>query len=312
MKRYVIRRILLLLLVVFGVVTATFFIMHLTPGDPVRTFLGSKAPQSAVDALRQQWGLDASLGQQYLNLLTGIVTGNLGTSHYYNSSEVSSLLVARLPVTLVLMFFGALLAVVIAVPLAVASSADKRGIVATVIRSFNAIVQGMPAFFVGSFLIVLLGVRIRLFPAGGYPSDLLGQARALVLPSLTIALSVVPILVRSLSNAMQDVAGSEYVAFARSKGLSPRRVLGAYVLRNASVPGVSVLGIQIGALAGGTLVVEQVFALPGAGSMLMTGILTRDYPVIQGTTMAFAIIVVLVFFITDFVYAALDPRVRLA
>jgi peptide/nickel transport system permease protein len=311
MGRYLERRLLLLIPVILGVITLAFFMMHLSPGDPARVFLGPKATQHAVDLLRLKWGLDQSVWQQYLNFLGQTFTGNLGDSLYF-SSPILSLLAVRLPVTLMLMLMGALFAVVISLPLAVLSATSNNGVAASVVRTFNALIQGMPAFFIGSMLILLLGVKTHLFPAGGYPTDFLGQLDALVLPALTIALGIVPLLVRSLNAAMRETFTSEFVAFGLAKGLSRERILAAYVLRNSSVTGISILGIQVGALAGGALVVEQVFALPGMGSMLMTGILSRDYPVVQACTLAFAILVVLVYLATDLIYAFLDPRVRLA
>lgn len=311
MTRYLGRRILLLIPVILGVITVAFFMMHLSPGDPARVFLGPKATQHAVDLLRHKWGLDQSIGKQYLSFVGETVTGNLGDSLYF-SSPVTTLLAIRMPVTLMLMLMGAVFAVIISVPLAILSASDTKGFAATVVRTFNALVQGMPTFFIGAILILVLGVRARIFPAGGYPSNFGGQLIALVLPALTIALGIVPLLVRSLNNSMKDTFGSEFVAFGRAKGLSRGRIMAAYVLRNGSVSGISILGIQVGALAGGALVVEQVFALPGMGSMLMTGILNRDYPVVQACTLAFAVLVVLVYLATDLVYAVLDPRVRLA
>jgi peptide/nickel transport system permease protein len=311
MARYLGRRILLLIPVILGVITVAFFMMHLTPGDPARVFLGPKATQSAVDLLRHKWGLDQSIGQQYLSFVGETVTGNLGDSLYF-SSPVTALLAIRLPVTLMLMLMGAVFAVIISVPLAILSATDTKGFVATAVRTFNALVQGMPTFFIGAILILMLGVRARIFPAGGYSTNFGGQLIALVLPAITIALGIAPLLVRSLNNSMKDTFGSEFVAFGRAKGLSRGRIMAAYVLRNGSVSGISILGIQVGALAGGALVVEQVFALPGMGSMLMTGILNRDYPVVQACTLAFAVLVVLVYLATDLVYAVLDPRVRLA
>lgn len=311
MWRYLGTRILMLIPVILGVITISFFLMHVTPGDPARAYLGPKASAHSVALLRRKWGLDQSLWVQYLTFLKGVVTFNLGSSLFYNA-PITTLLVNRLPVTLLLMFGGALFGVAISLPLAMVSATSGNGYGANAIKAFVALIQGMPTFFVGSMLIVLFGLIIRIFPAGGYPTDFPGQLWALVLPSLTIALSITPVLVRSLVASMRDVLTSEFVAFGRSKGLTPGRVMTAYVLRNGSISGISILGVQVGYLAGGALVIEQVFALPGMGSMLMTGILNRDYPVVQACTLTFAILVVLVYLATDLVYAVLDPRVRLA
>ncbi len=311
MYRWISRRLLLSIPVIWGVVTGSFLLLHVAPGDPARIALGPKATQASVEALRDQLGLTGSLPTQYVHYLGQLVQGDLGTSIYFRA-PITQLLAQRLPVTIILIILSALFATIISVPLASWSASNPEGPRAYVVRLFNAIVQGAPAFFIGSMLILFLGVRIRLFPAGGYPSSFGGRIWALILPSITIALTIVPVLVRGLKNSMIESGNSEYVTFARSKGLAERRVQRRYVLRNASVSGVSILGIQVGALASGALVIEEVFAIPGMGSMLMTGILNRDYAVVQACTLVFGLLVIIVYLITDIIYARLDPRVRLA
>ena len=311
MRRWFARRMLLAIPVVWGVVTISFMLMHLAPGDPARAALGEKASDASVAALRHQWGLDRSLPEQYLSYLGELVHGDLGTSSYFHTS-ITSLMGERLPVTLALIVLSAILASLISVPLASWSAGRPGGAASHAVRLFNAVIQGSPTFFIGSMLILFLGVRVALFPAGGYPDDLAGRAWSLVLPSLTIALSIVPLLVRGLRAAMIESFGSEYVSFARSKGLAEGPVRRHYVLRNAGISGVSILGIQVGALASGALVIEQVFAIPGMGSMLMTGILNRDYALVQACTLVFGLLVVVVYLATDLVYARLDPRTRLS
>lgn len=311
MRRWLIKRLLLAIPVVFGVVTISFMLMHLAPGDPARLYLGDKASAVSVAALRHTWGLDKSIPAQYAHYLAQLATGDLGQSTYFRT-DITSLILERLPVTLGLMVFGAVFAVLISVPLASRSAARPNGVFDGVTRVFNAVIQGSPTFFVATILILFLGLKLAIFPAGGYPADFLGRIWALILPGLAIALSIVPLLVRSLKTAMIEARTSEYVAFATSKGLPQAVVARRYVLHNAGISGVSILGIQIGALASGALIVEQVFAIPGLGSMLINGILNRDYLVVEGCTLVFGIIVVLVYLITDFVYARLDPRARLA
>jgi peptide/nickel transport system permease protein len=170
----------------------------------------------------------------------------------------------------------------------------------------------MPSFWVGTILIIIFALRLHIFPVAGYGNGLPGHLEALVLPGLTIAVSIAPMLVRSLRTATIEALNSDYVAFARAKGASGRAVLLRYGLRNASISAVTVLGINIGFLVGGTLVIENVFALPGLGSLMVQAILDRDFPVVQGIALFFAVIVVLVYLLTDVAYALLDPRVRLA
>lgn len=311
MLRWLTRRLLLAIPVVWGVVTISFILMRLSPGDPARTALGEKASDAAVAQLRHEWGLDKSLWSQYVSYLGDLLHGSLGTSMYFRT-PITTLLAQRLPVTIGLMVLAAVFAVLLAVPVASRSATHPNGLVSHASRFINAVLQGAPTFLIGGLLLTFFGVRWAILPAGGYPDDTVGRIRALILPAVAIALGIVPLLVRGLRASMTEALSSEYVSFARSKGLSERQVSTRYVLRNAGIPGVSILGIQVGALASGALVVEQVFAVPGMGSMLMTGILNRDYLVVQACTLVFGLLVVVVYLLTDIAYARLDPRARLA
>ncbi|WP_159701667.1 ABC transporter permease [Arthrobacter sp. 18067] len=311
MTRFLVRRLGLLALVVWGVVTATFILVHATPGDPARATLGDKASESAVQALRAEWGLDQPLGVQYWHFLMDLVGGNLGTSFQYRSPIVS-LLAERLPTTLLLMLMAVTFAVVISLPLATWVAVRGRGGADIGVRIFGAVVQGTPAFLTGTLLVIIFGLKLRWFPVGGYGSTTAEHLYSLVLPALTIALGIVPMLLNSLRASLTDALQSDFVAFGHSKGLRPATVLAAYAIRNGSISGVTILGIQAGALAGGALVVEKVFAIPGMGSLMLAGILGRDFPVVQATTLVFAGIVVVVYLVTDLSYALLDPRARLA
>lgn len=308
--RYVIRRLLLLVPVVLGVTLLVFFSIHLVPGDPARSFLGDRATPSAVAALHREWGLDRPVWVQYWLFIKRLLHGNLGHSLFYQSST-TSLIGTALPVTLLLLTFGAFLAMLIAVPLALASALRPDRIVDHLVRAIGVGGIGMPSFWVGNILILLLALDTGLFPVAGYGQGFFGHVQSLFLPSLTIALSIAPILIRSLRQGMIAALNSDYVAFARAKGASPATVLFRYGLRNAAIPAVSVLGVNIGFLVGGTLIVENVFALPGLGTLMVQSILDRDFPVVQGIALVFALLVVLVYLLTDVAYALLDPRVRL-
>lgn len=311
MWSFVGRRLLLLVLVAFGVVTLAFLLMHITPGDPALTYLGNHADPQALAALRHSWGLDRPLWRQYLDFVTGLFTGDLGSSLFYRIPN-TDLIAQRLPVTLMLMAMSTLFSVLIAVPLGILAALKKNGLVDEGIRIFNALAQGMPAFWIGSMLIMLLALRAGLFPVGGYGSSFSEHLRSLVLPSFSVSLMIVPTLVKSLRSSMIETLSAEFVAFGRSKGLRQMTVLLKYALRNGSISGVSILGINVGTLAGGSLVIENVFALPGMGTAMMQGILNRDFPVVQISTLIFAAIVIIVYLLTDVAYALLDPRVRLA
>ena len=209
------------------------------------------------------------------------------------------------------MLVSLVFAVVISVPLSLWVAAKRSATSAIVSRVFAATVQGMPAFFVGTLLILVLGVSLGVFPVGGYGSNFGEHLYSLVLPGLAVALTICPVLIRSLTAALNDSMSAEYTNFALSKGLSRKRTVIDYAFRNAGITGVSILGIQVGHLVGGALVVENVFAIPGVGSLLMEAVLARDYDVVQALTVIFGVLVVLVYLLTDVVYSVVDPRVRL-
>ncbi len=308
--RYIARRLVLVVPVALGVTLLAFFSIHLVPGDPARTFLGDRATPQTVAALHRAWGLDHPIPVQYWLFMDRLFHGNLGQSLYYQSS-VAGLIISRLPVTLLLLAYAAAGAVLISVPLALAAARRPDGIADQAVRAVGIVGIGMPSFWVGTILIIVLALHAGLFPVAGYGSSLPGHLWSLVLPGLTVAISIAPMLVRSLRTAMIDALNSDYVAFARAKGAGGTAVLLRYGLRNASISAVSILGINIGFLVGGTLVIENVFALPGLGSLMVQSVLDRDFPVVQGITLIFAVIVVLVYLLTDVAYALLDPRVRL-
>ena len=309
MAGYVVRRLLMIIPIVLGVATITFFLLKLAPGDPVLAFLGDKATPAMVSKLRESWGLDRPLLVQYFAFLFDLVRGNLGQSFIYQV-EVVQLIQTRLPATLVLMLVAMVFAVVISVSLSLWVSVSKSTVASLVVRLVTATVQGMPTFFIGSLLIAFVALKTGLFPVGGYGSTFPEQMRALVLPGLAVALSICPTLVRSLIASLNETLDAPFVEFASAKGLPRLQVITGYALRNSSISAISVLGIQVGNLVGGALIVENVFAIPGIGTLLLRSVLTRDFPVVQALTVVFGILVVVVYLLTDIVYSLLDPRVR--
>ena len=310
MGKYILRRVLLMIPIVLGVATLSFILMKLAPGDPAAAYLGDKATPENVAQLRRAWGLDEPMIIQYLQFLGGLLVGDFGQSFIFQTS-VLELLKLRMPATLLLMLMSLVFAVVISVPLSLWVAAKRSAASAIVSRVFAATVQGMPAFFVGTLLILVLGVNLGVFPVGGYGSSFGEHLYSLVLPGLAVALTICPVLIRSLTAALNDSMSAEYTNFALSKGLSRKRTVIDYAFRNAGITGVSILGIQVGHLVGGALVVENVFAIPGVGSLLMEAVLARDYDVVQALTVIFGVLVVLVYLLTDVVYSVVDPRVRL-
>jgi peptide/nickel transport system permease protein len=306
---FVIRRLLLLVPTAIGVTIIAFFMIHLIPGDPARTILGIHATPKAIAILHRQWGLNRPLASQYWLFMDRLLHGNLGQSLYYNV-PVAHLVTSRLPATLWLICYAAVIAVVISVPLAMIAASRKDAVRDHIVRAVPLLGLGMPAFWLALILQTELAVRFRLFPVTGYGSGLVGHLHSMFLPSLVVAIALCPVVIRSLRASMLNVLGAEFVTTARAKGVGSLRLFVRHVLRNAVIPAVTVLGINIGFLIGGTLIVEQVFAVPGIGSLMINSIFQRDFPVVQAIALVFGVMVVLVNLLTDVAYAALDPRVR--
>ncbi|MFN2627160.1 MAG: ABC transporter permease [Gaiellaceae bacterium] len=307
---YVLRRLLQLVPIALGVTILIFFLIHLVPGDPARTILGNQATPERIALVRHDFGLDRPLLVQYERFMGRIVHGDLGSSLFY-SVPAGRLVLDRLSVTLWLIGFGTLLAVLIAVPLAAVAATKRNRWPDQLVRAVPLVGLGFPAFWLGIMLLLVFGLHLgRGFPVGGYGSGFLGHLHSMFLPALTVALGIAPILIRSLRASLLEVLESDYIVTARSKGIPERRVLARHALRNAVISTVSVLGVNVGYLVGGTLVIEQVYALPGIGQLMINSIFERDFPVVQAVTFVFAVMVVLVYLTTDVVHALLDPRVR--
>jgi peptide/nickel transport system permease protein len=290
------------------IMVVAFVLVRLLPGDPASAILGLKATDADVARLNAEYGLDKSIPVQFLFFLRNFFEGNLGDSIILKV-PVISLILQRLPVTLFLTGFAAVLAVTLAVPLALLSAIERDSAVDTAIRTGFQIGLSMPVFYIGILLLTFLAARLHWFPVGGFGITFGEKLYHLFLPALTLAFSLSAVLMRNLRNGIIEVLNADYVDFARAKGLRSRLVLGRHVLRNALIPTVALFGLNIGTLLGGAVITESVFAIPGVGRLMIDSIYGRDYPVIQGLTLALAILVSLVFLATDMLQASLDPRV---
>ena len=310
MGRYAARRLAAAVPVVLGVAIVTFLLLRLIPGDPARSVLGLHASPQQVAQLRRQLGLDEPIYQQLWSFLVALAHGNTGMSIYYKV-PVSTLIGAAWPVTTSLVAVSAVFCVLITVPLASLAAARQDRTADHAVRVFSLVGLGMPSFFFGIILIIVFAVDLRWFSVGGWGTTFGGHLRSLVLPGLTAAVAIAPVLIRSLRVGMLEVIESDFVAVARAKGLRGSRVLLAHVARNALIPTVTLLGINIAYLIGSTVVIERVFDLNGLGNLMLNAIGVRDFPVVQGVTIVYAIAVVILNLVTDLVSARLDPRVRL-
>lgn len=312
MRRYsfILTRPLQFVPVVFGVSLVTFVLVRMIPGDPARVLLGARATPTAIANIRAQYGLDEPIWLQYLYFLRNLAHGEMGMSIVYKI-DVLRLIGTRIEPTFALVLCSVLLSILIAVPLAALAARNQGRPIDHAIRFVSTFGIGFPPFWLGLMLIMLLAVKFPLLPVSGY-GDTLGEKLAhLALPSLTIALSLSTVLLRSLRAAMVDWLKSDVATAARARGMPESIVFWRHVLPNSIVPTINLLAVNIGWLIGGTVVIESIFALPGMGQLLVRAIFSRDYMVVQGVAMVFACATVLVNFLADIATVAADPRVKL-
>ena len=309
MIRYLGRRLVHTAPVIIGITLASFVLIHLVPGDPVRIMLGGKAPKERIAAIDHDLKLDRPLPQQYLTFVAGAAHGDLGQSIILRR-PVATVIGERLAPSLFLLAYGTLIGVLLALPLAIVSALRRNRAVDHGVRLLTLVAFAMPSFWLGLILIRKFSLDLGWFPVSGYGSGFLGHLRSLTLPSLTIGLFLTSMLVRSLRSSLIDILGLEYVEAARARGLGRTRVVLKHSLRNALIPTITILAVNLGWLIGGAVVVERVFDIPGLGQLLVESIFTRDFPVIQALTLVFGLMVVSINLLSDLSYALVDPRVR--
>ena len=279
--------------VLVGVSFVAFLLIHLVPGDPVRIALGPKAPQQQVDATRQRLGLNDSLPKQYADFVTGAVHADLGYS-IQQRTDVASLIGPRVAPTLLLVLCATIVAVLLGVPLGLVSALHHDRLADHAIRIGTMVTFAMPSFWLALVLVEIVSLRLGWLPVSGYGGGLGEKARDLVLPALTIGLYLAPMLVRTLRGSMLDALASDYVEAARARGLPAWRVVAKHALRNASIATLTVLAVNLGFLISGTVIVEQVFDIPGMGSLLVAAVEGRDFALVQALTLVFGALVVVI------------------
>jgi peptide/nickel transport system permease protein len=312
MLGFVARRLLYLVPVLVAVSLLTFLIASLLPGDLAYVILGDQATPDKVAALRHDMGLDQPIWWRYLGWLGHVLEGDFGRS-FRTGQTVLQAVSERLPVSFELMLLAELAALTIGIPLAIACAVRSGSAFDRFMTGSAFGMLSVPAFLSAILLIYLFAVELRWLPATGYvpfSEDPLGNLRCFVLPALTLALGEWPVLMRVLRSDMIATLQEDYIAMARAKGLKPSRILLVHALKPSSLTLVTVTGINIGRLMGGTVIVESVFALPGIGRLLLGAIYTRDLIILQGVVLCVACGYVLVNFIVDMLYAVLDPRIR--
>ncbi len=307
--QYILRRLMQMIPVLLGITVIVFFLIRAIPGDPAIAMLGERATEPALERMRHSMGLDRPLYVQYAYFMRDLARLDLGKSTRYDV-PVKEILFARLKVSLFVVAYTTILTTLISLPLGILAALKKDSVFDNIVRSALMVTLVMPSFWVGIMFIIIFSVKLGIFPVSGYGTGFFGHLRHLFLPSLTISLTIAPILIRALRNSILEVMNQDYVKTARAKGLAEQNVMTGHVLRNALIPAVTLLGISVGGLMGGTVITEKVFALPGAGALLIDSITARDYAMLQAGTIIFACMVILVNLATDIIYSFLDPRVR--
>ena len=297
-------RLISTLVVVFGVITLVFLLIHLVPGDPVEAMLGESATPTDLEALRHSLGLDQPLFTQWWQYITNLAHGNLGQS-LYTREPISDMLLERFPATLELAFFGLLVAVLLALPLGSIAALRKDTVYDNGAMVFSLLGVSIPNFWLGPMLILLFSLTLGWLPVSGRENWL-----SLILPAITLGTALSAILARMVRSTLLEVLNEDYIRTARAKGLGETGVVLNHALRNASLPIITVLGLQLGTLLGGAVITEFIFAWLGIGQLTIESIQRRDYPVVQACILLISLSYVLVNTLTDILYAWLDPRVR--
>jgi len=308
MISYLLRRLAQMVPVLFLISLFVFFLVRLVPGSPADALLGFRTTPEAVAKIEKEFNLDKPIYVQYLTFLRNVVQGDLGESAR-RRDPVSDILIERVPKTLFLVTYSMVLAVLISVPLA-SWAALRRGRLADhIIRLFVLLSLAMPSYWIGMMLLQALAVKWQIFPVAGYGEGFFGHLKSLFLPAFSMAMISSSLIVRSLRNSLLETIDSDYVRTARAKGLSGRAVFIWYVMRNSAVSAVTIVGVQLSFLVGGTAIIETVFSVPGIGQLIVKSIFDRDYAVIQGATLVFGVMVLLINLVVDVIYVILDPRV---
>jgi peptide/nickel transport system permease protein len=310
---YIVRRIITLLVTLMLVSVGAFLAFNVIPGDPVVIILGTEASPQRVTALRQELGLDQNLLVRYSNWIINFVQGDLGQSIRF-SEPIKDLLADRIPVTLWLSILSLSLIIVVAIPVGVYAAKKEGSLIDVVINIMGHINMAIPSFFLGMILILICGIILKLFAPGNYVDyreNFLGFLKYLLAPAVAIALPKIAMVVKFLRTSVIEQMNLNYVRTAYSKGNNDNAVLYRHVLKNAIIPVITLMGMIIADIAVNSIIIEQLFALPGIGRLLLVGISARDFPLVQVIVIYMAAVVVLINFLLDLLYQLIDPRIRL-
>ena len=310
--RYIVKKILSCIITLFIVSLLVFVAFALIPGDPALSRLGTNATESALISLRHQMGLDQPMAVRYFKWLVGALRGDFGMSYSYSMS-VTSMIADKLPITLTLMLYSMVLMVIISVPLGVYASYKEGTVIDRIIQIINQIIMAIPPFFSGILITLLFGVTLKLFTPGGFVSINRDPVRFfgfMFFPALAIALPKSAMVLNLLYSSLNGEKKKDYVRTAYSRGNRSKQVFFSHMLKNASIPTITFLGMALADMTAGSIIIEQVFGIPGLGRILLTSIQNRDYPVVIAIIMLIACVVIISNLLVDIIYRLVDPRVE--
>jgi len=306
MAQYIVRRLLQMIPITLGILTLVFSLIHMIPGDPAVQIAGEGARPEDIQSVRTALGLDDPLWKQYVTYLGNLAKGDLGTS-FRTNEKVSKEIFARYPATMQLAFGAMLVALLVALPLGVISAIYRNSWIDNVARFFALIGVSMPSFWFGPLLIIAFAIHFTWFPVSGREDGL----KSLVLPSVTMGMALAAILTRMIRVSLAEELNQLYVTTAYAKGVTRMKAIFGHAMKNALIPVITVLALQFGSLLTGAIITEQIFSWPGLGRLLIQSITTRDYPQVQASILVIAVTYIFVNFISDLLYAVVDPRIKL-
>ena len=311
--KYVAEKFLTLIITLFIVSLLAFLAFQVIPGDPTTKMLGTEATQEAVAALRAELGLDKPVPVRYWNWLTAFLTGDMGTSYSYHM-PVGEMLSEKLTITAILTILSFAFTVILSIPLGILAGSVRSKALDWLITAFDQVVMSIPSFFIGILACFLFGIVFRLFTPGNfvsYTQDWGACIAYLLFPALSIAIPRIAMTVKMLRGAILNELGQDYVRTAQSRGNSRRAILQRHVLQNALIPVITFLAVSAAEIMTGSIIIEQVFTIPGVGRLLLASISNRDFPVVQAIVVILAAWIVVVNFVADLLYQLVDPRIRL-
>lgn len=306
---WLLQRLMQLVPVLLGISLICFALLQMIPGDPARIILGSRASAEAVAAMRERLGLDQPALQQYLTYMGKVIRGDFGESISYKV-PVSDLIVEHAPVTGFLALYVIVLAVPVAVLLGVLAARYRGSWIDHLIRALSVLGMTIPVFWLAILMLRFFSLELGWFPVSGYGNGFFGHLNHLLLPAVSISIWVIPVLVRNLRASIVQQSTADYVLAGRAKGLTEQHIFTRHILKNASLPTLNLFGVLVAYLVGGTIIVELIYGLPGLGLLMFNAILGRDYPIIQGLTLFYALATVAITLATDILSGLIDPRVK--